>query len=432
MINVAFYINNNAVADVDCTTIGGGNPGIGGTEYLFYYTSYGLQQQPNSNLKIVLLTASPCKLPDACIYIAVGDKMDAIKYCKDHGIEILVVKYEGADYVPNIFENVNDEIKIIVWAHNIIPNHILTILARTKSIKRIVNVGREQLDLYRDHLAFKKSSYIYNSVNMEAKEYYEQHSIPFADRKHEVAYLGSLVPIKGFHVLAKAWPDIMKACPDAHLNVIGSASVYGKAQLGKYGIAEESYEKEFMQYLTDSNGNILPSVTFYGKMGEEKSRILARCKVGVPNPSGYSETFCLSAVEMELYGCRIVTKKYVGFLDTVPPDAGHLYKNEKELAKNVVRELRITYNESQYDYCYANFNTEKILKQWYGVIEDVYNDRKPTIIKCTNFFYNYKFLREINRRIKSCLPFGSLMPTIDSYITLLRKMFPFLSIRNLY
>lgn len=259
-----------------------------------------------------------------------------------------------------------------------------------------------------------------------------QNSIPFKQRQNEITYLGSLVPIKGFHLLAKAWPSILQAYPDAHLNVIGSGNVYGNAQLGKYGIAEESYEKQFMPYLTKPNGEILPSVTFYGKLGEEKNKILAKTKIGIPNPSGYSETFCLSAIEMELYGCKIVTKKYVGFLDTVPPSGGILYKHESSLATNIIKELQQNENNSYketYDFISRNFNTTKIISEWTKVLID---DSYINDYKIVNPEYNFKLLREKNRKIKSFLPFGFLLPTIDNYITILKKIFPFLSIKNLY
>ena len=64
--------------------------------------------------------------------------------------------------------------------------------------------------------------------------------------------------------------------------------MYNKnTKLGKWGIAEENYEKVFMPYLLDKNGKILSSVTFYGKTVNEKYEILGKTKVGVPNPGGY-------------------------------------------------------------------------------------------------------------------------------------------------
>lgn len=431
MKKVAFYIDNNRISKVDCSKILTSNPGIGGTEYLFYFTTYQLILHRTDNLNIVLLTSDTAILPSDFNYKIVGTKKSAIKFCEEKNYDILIVKYEEKDYIPNIFNNVSRDLIIFVWAHNIIPNHILTIIDKTKAISKIINVGREQLDLYRDHNAFYKSTYIYNSLNVKPIEYYLENSIPFEKRKNEVTYLGSLVPIKGFHILAKAWPKVLEKCPDAHLNVIGSGTVYGDAKLGKYGIAEENYENKFMPYLTDKNGDILPSVTFYGKLGNEKYDILAKTKVGVPNPLGYSETFCLSAVEMELYGCRIVTKKYVGYLDTIPQSGGQLFVNENCLFQYIIEELKKkTYNDFHITYNYINssFCTTYICQQWFNLL----SNKNESDFELINSSYNFKFLREFNRKLKGKIPFGFLMPTIDDYIRIINIFLPFIKIKKLY
>lgn len=421
MTKVAFYLHNGLIANRDCTTILTGNPGIGGTEYLFYYIAYQLQLLSLSDLDIILLTSHDCILPYNFKYIKVGNIAGAIDYCENNNYDILVVNFDKKNFYPNIFAKSNLKVKFIIWAHNVMSNELLTIIARTKAIRKIVNVGREQLDLYRDHVAFKKSTYIYNSVPIKEKEYYISNSIPFSQRKNEVTYMGNISPVKGFHILAKAWPKILKAVPDAHLNVIGSASIYGDAKLGKYGIAEDGYEKEFMPYLIDCKGKVFPSVSFYGKLGEEKNEILSRTKVGVPNPSGISETFCLSAVEMELYGCRMVTKRYIGFLDTIPDCAGSLYEDESYIADTVVRELKNTtydYNLC-YDYIYENFRPDKVISKWIFLLKNIENDSHEDII--VNKDYNYKNIRELNRKIKSNIPFGYNLPTLDTYIKICNK-----------
>lgn len=79
-------------------------------------------------------------------------------------------------------------------------------------------------------------------------------------------------------MIAKAWKTVLAAVPDAKLNVIGAGNLYDRnSKLGKYGIAEESYENSFMPYLTEKfeedgeiKERILPSVKFWGLMGVEK------------------------------------------------------------------------------------------------------------------------------------------------------------------
>lgn len=40
----------------------------------------------------------------------------------------------------------------------------LDFYAKQPNVVRIITVGREQLDLYRDHPAYNKSDYIYNAI----------------------------------------------------------------------------------------------------------------------------------------------------------------------------------------------------------------------------------------------------------------------------
>ena len=57
----------------------------------------------------------------------------------------------------------------------------------------------------------------------------------------------------------------------------------------------------------------MKSVHFCGNMGIEKLEIYNRTTVGVVNPSARTETFGLSAVEMEACGIPVVTKSGNGF-----------------------------------------------------------------------------------------------------------------------
>ena len=85
-----------------------------------------------------------------------------------------------------------------------------------------------------DHRAFKKGTYIYNlcNYNLPAPK-------PFSARKNHVVYIGSIVPLKGLHLLTKAWSSVLKEVPDAQLYIIGSGNLYNQNEkLGKYGIAE--------------------------------------------------------------------------------------------------------------------------------------------------------------------------------------------------
>ena len=103
-------------------------------------------------------------------------------------------------------------------------------------------------------------------------------------------------------MLAEAWSNVRERVPDAGLDVIGTGRLYDEnAKLGKYGLAEETYEQEFMKWLTDEKGEILPNVRFHGILGAEKYDVFRKCSIGVINPMA-TETFGLAAVEMEACG----------------------------------------------------------------------------------------------------------------------------------
>lgn len=426
MKEIAFYIETQSIQNVDCRNIHLGNPGMGGTEYLFIALASELSLKRDL-VNITLLTTSQMLLPEHLKYDIVNHLDGAVSYCNNHKIDYLVVRYLSHSSAYNITQ-LSYKPKFIIWAHNFLSRKNLSFYHSLDFVSRIICVGREQLDLYRDHRAFEKSEYIYNFLPMDI---YNNDMPRWEDRANNVVYLGSIVPAKGFHILAKAWKKVLNEVPDAELWIIGNGTVYGSAALGEYGIAESNYESSFISYLTDRHGCILPSVKFFGKMGGGKIlNVLKECKVGVPNPSGETETFCLSAVEMEMCGCRIVTKNYVGFLDTVPPCAGTLFGEEEDLAECIIDELlRGAYNPCEtFKYCRSRFSVDIAVSRWLKMFSDI-ACKKPAHHEpfLVNKSYRLKYLRDFNRKIKHILPFGYyIIPTVMRVEELLKRVSRFL------
>ena len=193
-------------------------------------------------------------------------------------------------------------------------------------------------------------------------------------------------------------------------------------KLGRYGIAEENYENQFMPYLTDGNGQILSSVKFWGVLGEEKNDVLKHTKVGVPNPSGVSETFCITALEMQAMGCVVTTIDFGGFRNTVYDKTGILYKNTDELAHCIIEQLNAEENDIEgfYDFMERHFAFEKVAEDWLNLFNTLGHQNTPLsyINETRNRLMS---LREWNRRLKVALPFGYCLPTIDFYRSILRR-----------
>src|SRR5581483_6078032 len=119
------------------------------------------------------------------------------------------------------------------------------------------------------------------------------------------------VPQKGFHRLAKLWPRIRRAFPDAQLDVVGSSHVYHADQpLGPLGVAAPSYEKRLVRYLGKEPAR--HGVVFHGKLGREKYDVMSRALIGLPNPTGFTECCPASVVEMSQWGAAVVAVRQWG------------------------------------------------------------------------------------------------------------------------
>ena len=241
MSNVAFYLDNEHIASVDCSDILSGNPGIGGTEYMIITVSHLLATRQNG-LNIKTFTLRQATFPREYAYEVVKDFTSAVKKAAEEGFEYFVFKHDANLIRSGALNSIDSNIKLIVWDHVFVCYWELDYYDRNPKIFKIVYVGREMYDLYRDHRAFRKSLYIYNCVCLDnLREKVNFH--PFSQRSNIVVYVGGLLPYKGFHLLAKAWPIILKSVPDAELYVIGSGQLYNKEiEMGEYGLAERSYE----------------------------------------------------------------------------------------------------------------------------------------------------------------------------------------------
>lgn len=408
-IKIAFYLDKENLKQQNYSNILDGNPGLGGTTYEFLLVSYLLDKRDNQ-IDVILLTRSNLNFPHKNVYY-VKDLKDACELCIINNIPLIVINQGQFD--RSILEPYKKNISFILWAHNNIPYPKLSLLSRLDYVKRIVCCGHEMMDLYRDHIATLKSTYIYNIFPTKNREWYLNEISP--KNNHNVVYMGCLAPQKGFHVLARAWKNVLKKVPDAQLYVIGSGRLYdANAPLGKYGLASEEYENLFMPYLIDENGKLHPSVHFLGLLGTEKFSILGQCKVGVPNPTGNTETFCICGLEMQLMGCKIVTIKHPAYIDTVY-NHKYLYAKTSDLANYIIKALlseqRDSYNET-YQFITSKFGIESNIKRWEETIKNL---NSFNIEKYSDKSYQMKPLKDFLLHLKRIIPFFNYLPPIEKF-----------------
>lgn len=419
-MKIAFYLPNKNY-QADCTQIDKGNPGIGGTEYEIIAISYFLSIDSKNRHEILVLAENINTLPKEISLLYVSNYEEAYNTAVQNNVDLLI--FQNSPLTNNIVrlaDNHKNPIKLIVWAHSFMSRKQLNLYAQSKYVKRIVCVGNEERMLFLDHRAYKKSTVIFNGFSKNINQTFY---IPFEKRKKEVTFLASIVPHTNFHILAKAWKSVIEKIPDAHLNVIGSGNLYNNnAKLGKWGIAEESYENFFMPYLIDETGKILPSVTFHGKMGNEKYEILGKTKVGIPNPGGY-ETFCISALEMQLYGALVTTIQKGGFIDTVYCQE-YLYQRTEQLANYIIMLLEQTKNNyAQFlDFFDKNFSFTQVCQKWKELFDNI-ELNQPTTYRYQPLKLDkwYKFSK-YNKMIKDAIPFGyAFLPSTLFIKTIINK-----------
>jgi glycosyltransferase involved in cell wall biosynthesis len=424
-VKVGFYVENKGYPDVDLRFPEQGNPGIGGTEFTEIATAYYIKKFHPDQIDVLLLANITELLPPLLNVHHALDVVDAALKSHEAGCDIFVFRSKllTHEFIHQL-ESLN--IKVIARSNNTPDVDVVSMIADCSKIKCHVCVGHEQLDIFRDHRIYEKSTRIFDLFN--TNNFIPKQDIPKSNNR--VVFLGNLIHSKGFHVLARTWPSILAEKPDAQLTVIGSGILYDRSQkLGEWGIAEESYEATYIRpFLADKNGRPIESVHFAGLLGTEKISILQSADVGVVNPTGSTEVCPGSALEILACGTPIVSAAKWGLLDTVVHrKTGLLGKSDKALAQNILELLNNPLLAKQFGkegirFLEDNFSPSIIIKQWIELLVDIYNDRPPQPQPMKqNYLYNAKCLREGMRIVKKNVPPLRHLPASIEVLPFLKK-----------
>lgn len=403
-MKIGFYYWNEKVADVDYENIELGNPGIGGTEYMFVILIRGLMRlYPDLDITVYMDKYQIISKTANYSTVIVGQNgesiLEVITHADHNKIDFLVTK--GIDDSPIFKIPLLNHTKIITWGHNYYCHKLASDISSCKNIAANVFVSRQFYDKYIDHSIIKKSVYIYNFLEASGVSRRQTQDI-----RPIVGYIGSLVPAKGFLELAKVWVRVKKRVPDAELWVIGTGKLYSRnAKLGPYSIAEESYEQKFMKFLKPyyEKGD----VKFLGILGSNKDEFISQMKVGVANPTAKTETFGISALDFEVMGVPVVTKRKNGLVDVVKHgQTGLLFTTDKQFENYLVKLLlddslnqKLGENALQYA---RKFSITPNVEKWYSLFNTLYNNESIIYDKpMRDYLNNGKFIRIINRKIKN-------------------------------
>lgn len=419
MIKIAFYLDNRHIEGIDFSQPELGNPGTGACEYLHTAIPYFIHKYCGEKVEPVIIAAHTAKLPPQLKAYEVHSVTEAATKAKELGVDFFVFRprLNEEDHILDHIDRIGLP-SIGRAALTPYPQHVRK-MANSKFFKALVCVGREQYDYLVDSPLKPKLAYIDNGIHIEScwKTYNKE---PKDERL--VTYMGALVPMKGFHQLAAAWPKVLKQFPDAKLSVIGSVKMYGdKLTVGPLGVASDDYErKSIMPHLCDTEGKLHPSVTFHGQMGSEKFSILCKSLIGVANPTGHTETCCVSAVEMSACKNAIVSGAYYALLDTVlHNETGLLGRGVDDLADNICALLSDParakqYGEAGYKRTAQQYDFSATSPRWLELFEALKENRMPRPYgKLRNLRYHYKLLRLLNALPQMTI--GRLLPWPSVY-----------------
>ncbi|MCS5706482.1 glycosyltransferase [Synechococcus sp. FGCU-3] len=347
-----------------------GNPGIGGAEYAHLAVVELLQ---GSELEPLLLLTAPQSIagiqPDTIRVVT--DLVEALRCAEQLNAPAFVFR-PGALSEQDWMALEATRLNLLAWFHN------LGCLdqARTESLQSLrawVLLSGAQLDAFRHSRLARRARVIPNPVAVPRAcalpRPWDQ-----AQATHDLAYVGAITPFKGFDRLASQWGGIAAACPETRLLVFGGADLYGaRAADGQL----TPYERHCRGLLAASgHGN---RVDFLGSRGLERYDAMASVAVGVVNPSGCDETFCLSAAEFSACGIPVVTARRHVLIQTVRDgQTGLLARNDQELASHCIALLQDPERAWQLGqagqaFVAETFGADRVRQGWINLVRDIAN-----------------------------------------------------------
>lgn len=376
MVAIAFYLENRNISEIDFSQPLLGNPGVGATEFMTIVIA---SQLALLGKDVVLYANSNGNFPSN-LSVTISDSLKSAfeQSVLDNRILVIRTYISG---LPEIISEIasHPRLRIVFWAHLTPSQSNLRLMSKTSQILKIVCLENNQrVRIIDNPIYFKAVTIPYGITGVV-----DQRS--FSASNKNVVFLGALVPQKGVHLLIDIWSGVKSKFPDSKLVVIGSGSLYAKnTKLGPRQIAEESYEKRIFEKINPLESDVV----FLGNLNaQEKANVLNTCSVGIVNPSGSTETFCLSAVEFQQRSIPVVSARKYGLLDTIShKKSGYLVLHRIFLARYIVKllsdeKLNIKMGKFAQEQVLSKYNLDKVTLQWVNLFEHLEEPHKTSIMK---------------------------------------------------
>lgn len=335
----------------------------------------------------VVFTESSFPVRDGLRQVECSDFPEAVR--KAGGSEevnalISVCRDSEDPFISGLRAATQHEVPLLIWCHNHPSPETLDVMAEEPGVRRVLCVSKSEADDLRHHPGFRKTEVVYNGIDLEPFD----KAIETTERNpRRLCFLGALTPTKGFHHVARAWPRVHHAFPEAELHVMGSAKLYDRHQsVGPLGVAEEEFERhKIMPHLGESRSAARSlGVHFLGLVPPNEVReTIASSLIGIVNPNvaGSIETFCISAVEIQAGGAAVVGARSGGLRETIQHgQTGYLLRDESELGDAICRLLETPNRTRQMghrgrQHVRKTFDLERYQKRWAGILERVQNGK---------------------------------------------------------
>ena len=219
---------------------------------------------------------------------------------------------------PWFFETPVKARKTYLWLHDVMDDEEFT-PARLKNIDRIMLLSKYHKTVF-PSIPEEKVFYTANGIDPEDFEKWDN---KIERDPHRVVYMSSHV--RGLDNLYKIWPDVIKAVPDAKLDVYYGWNSYDEVNRNN---PERMEWKEKMIQLEKS----LPNVKDHGRIGQEEI-VKAIQGAGIwAYPTQFCEIYCITAVKAQAGGAWPVCTDFAALKEMV--SFGHVLpmKPSKELA----------------------------------------------------------------------------------------------------
>lgn len=415
-VKVAFYLDNESIKDIECSNILDGNPGMGGTQYLFLLLTYLLSVDYEDYIDITLLLKFKQCVPKNIKTFILKDENNIVRFYTENNVDILVIRPSNDLYFLDMLNENN--ITTVLWSHNFYTSYkLINKIIQHNNIVRNVFVGKEQMEYYIDSELYKKSIYIYNFI-INNNTYISTD----CKKSNVVTYIGNFSKGKGLHVVAKNWNKIKKDIPDAQLFIIGG-NLYNEKN------NQKKYQKKIMKYLTNKNGKMIDGVKFFGIMGSEKLEIIRETKVGLGTLGKKEETFGLTALEFQSQGVPVISRENCGYMDTIIDGVtGFTCKTEKSIVRKIKKMLTDTnlysdFSNNAIEFINTKFNSNEICNEWIKLFYDIVNNldiEKNNIYK--NKRYKLKYIKILIYKMNKCFPkYEKLIPSISETEVFLKE-----------